>query len=152
MIDELCEQFGYSRKHAFKLLNARTGWGDDPSVCKGRPEYGPEVVEVLWRIWKMAEHPCCKRLVPMLELWLPHYEAEHGWFPAKVRKQLRTISPAQTDRLLAPHKAQYKHRGRSGNKPGSLLKHHTPIRTDNWDITKARLALGRHRGALRHEP
>ena len=25
MIDELCEQFGYSRKHAIKLLGARTG-------------------------------------------------------------------------------------------------------------------------------
>ena len=25
MIDELCEQFGYSRKHAIKLLNAKAG-------------------------------------------------------------------------------------------------------------------------------
>jgi hypothetical protein len=31
MIDELCEQFGYSRKHAFKLLHARAGWGGDPT-------------------------------------------------------------------------------------------------------------------------
>jgi len=77
-----------------------------------------------------------KRLVAMLELWLPHYEAEHGRLPARVRKQLRAISPAQVDRLLAPRKAQCKHRGRSGTKPGSLLKHHIPIRTDNWDITK----------------
>jgi len=46
MIDELCEQFGYSRKHAIKLLNARTGWGGDPGVSKGRPSlYGPEVVK-----------------------------------------------------------------------------------------------------------
>jgi hypothetical protein len=36
MIDELCEQFGYSRKHAIKLLNARAGWGGDPVVRKGR--------------------------------------------------------------------------------------------------------------------
>ena len=27
MIDELCDQLGYSRKHAIKLLNARAGWG-----------------------------------------------------------------------------------------------------------------------------
>ncbi len=76
MIDELCEQFGYSRKHAIKLLNARTGWGGDPTVGKGRPpEYGPEVAEVLWRIWKVAEQPCGKRLVAMLELWLWHTAA-----------------------------------------------------------------------------
>jgi hypothetical protein len=137
MIDELCEQFGYGRKHAIKLLNARTGWGGDPSVRKGRPpEYGVEVVEVLWRIWKVSEQPCGKRLVAMLELWLPHYEAEHGRLSPKVRKQLRAISAAQADRLLAPRKAQCKHRGRSGTKPGSLLKHHIPIRTDNWDITR----------------
>src|SRR5258706_15194060 len=72
LIDELCEQFGYSRKHAIKLLNARTGWGGDPAVHKGRPpRYGPEVVEGLWAIWKAAEQPCGKRLAAMLELWLP---------------------------------------------------------------------------------
>lgn len=137
MIDELCEQFGYSRKHAIKLLGASTGWGGDPGVRKGRPpEYGPEVVEVLWRIWRVAEQPCGKRLVAMLELWLPHYEAEHGKLSAKVRKQLLAISAAHVDRMLAPRKAQSKHRGRSGTKPGSLLKHHIPIRTDNWDVTK----------------
>jgi hypothetical protein len=137
LIDELCEQFGYSRKHAIKLLNARTGWGGDPAVRKGRPpEYGAEVEEVLWRIWKVSEQPCGKRLVAMLELWLPHYEAEHGRLPAIVRKQLGAISAAQTDRLLAPCKARYKHRGRSGTKPGSLLKHRIPIRIDNWYITK----------------
>jgi len=76
--DELCEQFGYTRKHAIKLLNAHTDWGGDPTVRKGRPpEYGPEVAEVLWRIWKVAEQPCGKRPVAMLELWLPHYEAKH---------------------------------------------------------------------------
>ncbi len=58
LIDELCEQFGYSRKHAIKRLNVRTGWGGDPAVRKGRPpEYGAEVEEVLWRIWKVSEHP-----------------------------------------------------------------------------------------------
>lgn len=137
LIDEVCEQFGYSRKHAIKLLNARAGWSGDPTVRKGRPpQYGPEVAEVLWRVWKAAEQPCGKRLVALIDLWLPHYEAEHGKLPAQVRRQVRHISAAQADRLLAPRKAQIQHRGRSGTKPGSLLKHHIPIRTDNWDITK----------------
>lgn len=137
MIDDLCEQFGYNRKHAIKLLGARTGWGGDPRVRKGRPpEYGSEVVEVLLSIWKVSEQPCGKRLVAMLELWLPHYEAEHGKLSLKMRQQLGAISAAQVDRLLAPRKAQCQHRGRSGTKPGSLLKHHIAIRTNNWDITR----------------
>jgi hypothetical protein len=37
MIQELCEQFGYSRKHAIKLLGAKAGWGGDPAVRRGRP-------------------------------------------------------------------------------------------------------------------
>lgn len=46
------------------------------------------------------------------------------------------LSPAQVDRLLAPHKARLRHRGLCGTKPGGLLKHRIPIRTDNWDITR----------------
>lgn len=138
MIDELCEQFGYSRKHAIKLLNARVGWGGDPTVSKGRPSlYGAAVVQVLLNIWKQAEKPCGKRLVPLLPLWLPYYEPEHGRLSPEVVEKVLSISPAQVDRLLAPHKTRLMHRGRCGTKPGGLLKHHIPIRTDNWDVTRA---------------
>lgn len=137
MIDEICEQFGYSRKHAIKLLGAKVGWGGDPATSKGRPAlYGPEVVEVLWHIWKAAEQPCGKRLVQLLPLWLPHYEAEHGKLRRELRQKVRLVSAAQVDRLLAPRKARAGSRGRCGTKPGGLLKTHIPIRTDNWDITK----------------
>ena len=76
LLDELCEQFGYSRKHAIKLLGAKAGWGGDPVRRKGRPaEYGTEVVQVLERLWKAAEQPCGKRLAALRRLWLPHYQA-----------------------------------------------------------------------------
>lgn len=137
LIDELCEQFGYSRKHAIKLLNAKAGWGGDPTVRKGRPPvYGEEVEQVLSRIWQASEQPCGKRLVELLPLWLPHYEREHGRLEVKLRNQVLKISAAQADRLLAPRKARLQHRGRSGTKPGGLLKNHIPIRTDNWDVTR----------------
>lgn len=137
MIQELCEQFGYSRKHAIKLLNARAGWGGDPGARKGRPPvYGAEVEQVLWRVWRAAEQPCGKRLVELLPLWLPHYEREHGRLESGTRGKVLRISAAQADRLLAPRKAGLRHRGRGGTKPGGLLKTHIPIRTDNWDITR----------------
>src|SRR6185295_14617283 len=99
MIEEVCEQFGYSRKHAIKLLGAKAGWGGDPAVRKGRPPiYGAEVVKVLWRIWKAAEQPCGKRLVELLSLWLPHYEREYGRLKAAVRGKVLQISAAQADR------------------------------------------------------
>jgi hypothetical protein len=137
MIDELCEQFGYSRKHAIKMLNAKSGWGGDPAVRKGRPpRYDERVVEVLWSIWRAAEQPTGVRLVALLPLWLPHYEREHGKLTKDTHKAVLGVSGSHADRLLAPRKARCGHRGRSATKPGSLLKHHIPIRTDNWDITQ----------------
>ena len=137
IIDELCEQFGYSRKHAIKLLNAKAGWGGDPALAKGRPAvYGPAEVEVLFKIWRAAEQPCGKRLVELLPLWLPYYEDEYGAMEVCTLQKLGQISAAQVDRLLAPHKARLRYRGRCGTKPGGLLKHHIPIRTDNWDVNR----------------
>ena len=137
MIEELVEQFGYSRKHVIKLLGAKAGWGGDPRVRKGRPtEYGAAVGEVLWRIWQAAEQPCGKRLAEMRLLWLPHYEARHGRLTQTVRRKVLAISAAQIDRLLAPRKLRGGARGRCGTKPGGLLKTQIPIRTDNWDISR----------------
>jgi len=136
MIDELCEQFGYSRKHAIKLLNAKAGWGGVVGAKRGRPPvYDSRVEEVLLRIWQTAEQPCGKRLVRLLPLWLPHYEEEFGRLDKALRKLVLRVSAAQVDRILARRKAAGR-RGRCGTKPGGLLKHHIPIRTSNWDITR----------------
>ncbi|MEY2599552.1 MAG: hypothetical protein RLZZ142_1811 [Verrucomicrobiota bacterium] len=137
LVDELFEQWGYGRKHAIKLLGAKTGWGGDPGVRKGRPpRYESEVEGVLWRIWKVAEQPCGKRLKALLPQWLPHYESEYGELQRDLRSRVLSISAAQIDRLLSARKARVGHRGRCGTKPGGLLKTHIPIRTDNWDITR----------------
>ncbi len=136
LIDDACEQFGYSRKHAIKLLGAKSGWGGNPEVRKGRPPvYDEEDLAVLLKIWKAAEQPCGKRLVALLPQWLPYYEQENGKLPKQRLIRLGKISAAQVDRLLAPYKVGL-HRGRCGTKPGGLLKNQIPIRTDNWDITQ----------------
>ena len=48
-------------------------------------------------------------------------------------KALKKISHATIDRLLNPVRIHYKKRGRSTTKPGSLLRKHIPIRTNQWD-------------------
>lgn len=137
LIDEVCEQWDYSRKHAIKLLGAKAGWGGDPALRKGRPpSYGEEVLEVLWRVWKAAEQPCGKRMKALLPTWLPHYEAGYGRLDKPLRQKVLAISAAQIDRLLAARKVRVGHRGRCGTKPGGILKTQIPIRTDNWDITR----------------
>jgi hypothetical protein len=52
----------------------------------------------------------------------------------ELRTKLLSISAATIDRLLAPDRARLSLSGRPGNKPGTLLKHQTPVRTfSDWD-------------------
>ncbi|MEM8952806.1 MAG: hypothetical protein AAGD22_01520 [Verrucomicrobiota bacterium] len=53
----------------------------------------------------------------------------------KVRQEIKAISAAQIDRLLAPRKARAGGKGRCGTKPGTLIETQIPIRTDHWDVT-----------------
>jgi len=133
MLDELCQDYGYERKYAIKLL------GDALPVASGRPKPGPlpqysAIEPIVAAIWLAAEQPCGKRLAPALARWLPHYEKRHGKLGAKQRKQLREVSAATLDRMLEPARTKLRPRGRNGTKPGSLLKTQIPIRTGVWDI------------------
>jgi len=135
MLDELCEDYGYERKYAIKLLR------DTVPAPSGRKHPGPEpryalIEPVVRTIWLAAEQPCGKRLASALPLWLRHYERHHDQLTARQRERLREISPATLDRLLASAQAEHPLRGRCGTKPGSLLKTEIPIRTGTWDVTQ----------------
>lgn len=135
MLDELCEDYGYERKYAIKLL------GDALPGPSGRLHPGPvsqyEGIEPIVRvIWLAAEQPCGKRLAPALPLWLPHYQRLHGKVTARQRELLVEISPATLDRMLAGARSAHPLRGRCGTKPGGLLKTQIPIRTGTWDVTR----------------
>jgi hypothetical protein len=135
MLDELCEDYKYERKYAIKLL------GGGLPAATGRAHPGPErqyelVEPVVRQIWLTAEQPCGKRLVPVLRQWLPFYEERYGQLSARQRTLIRQVSPATVDRLLAPARAEHSGRGRSGTKPGSLLRSEIPIRTGTWDLNR----------------
>jgi hypothetical protein len=135
MLNELCEDHGYERKYAIKLVN-----GSLP-VPSGRRHPGPvpqyEIIEPIVRqLWLAAEQPCGKRLVPILRQWLPFYERRFGEVSSRQRKLLGKVSAATLDRLLGGARAEYPGWGRCGTKPGSLLKTEIPIRTGTWDLTR----------------
>lgn len=135
MLDELCEDYGYERKYAIKLL------GDALPVGSGHKPPGPErqygtIEPIVRQIWLSAEQPCGKRLVPILHQWLPFYERRFGRISPPQRRLVRQVSAATLDRLLAAARAQHPGRGRCGTKPGSLLKIEIPIRTGTWDLSR----------------
>ena len=101
-----------------------------------RRRYDGEVLEPLKAIWLAAEQLCSKRLKAALPLWLPFYEQERGPLAAPVRKKLLQMSAASIDRLLKKERARYRGKGLCGTRPGGLLKHQIPIRTDNDDVDR----------------
>jgi hypothetical protein len=52
-----------------------------------------------------------------------------------MEKQLLGISARQIDRRLKARKSERKRRIYGRTKPGALLKHHIPVKTDSWDVS-----------------
>jgi hypothetical protein len=83
-------------------------------------------------IWKAAGYPWSVRLKALIPLWLPWVRKRFSMGPL-VESQLLRISARQIDRRLREHKKKAGRRLYGGTKPGSLLKHQVPIRTERWD-------------------
>ena len=136
ILNELCINLGFNRKYAirrlrtFKILR-RKKTKNRPGP---KPKYQqPEFLAVLREIWIAAHLPCSKLLKVILPIWLPSYQQLHGALALEIIKKLIKISPATIDRVLKPIKHLYRGKGRCATKPGLLLKHHIPIKTNQWD-------------------
>ncbi len=133
ILNEFCLVCGYTRKHAIKKLSKKT-----KKINKSKNKPGPKIVYdqniiiPLSKLWLDTGQICSKRLVAAIPLWLPFYDN----IESDIKLKLLSIKPATIDRKLKPTKAKFKTKGLCGTKPGTLLKQHIPIRTDNYDITK----------------
>jgi hypothetical protein len=91
------------------------------------------VVGALRRIWEAAGYPWSVRLRALLPTWLPW--ARRRWkISSDVAERLRTMSPRQMDRCLQPFKNELRKRQYGRTRPGTLLKHQIPLKTDRWDV------------------
>jgi len=135
MLDELCALTGWTRRHARRAI-ARTAGGHAAPARRPRERtYGEEVAEPLRMIWATLNGPTGKRLAPFMREIVEVLERTGELsLTDECRAKLQRISAATIDRMLAPERARLEVRGRSGTKPGSLLKHQIPIRTfADWD-------------------
>ena len=101
--------------------------------------YDYDVFLALRKIWTIFDFICSKRLKPFMAEAIKKLtkHKEIDLIPS-VRQKLLKISASTIDRLLKPEKDRYRlGKGRSGTKPGSLLKKAIPIRTfADWDEKK----------------
>jgi len=93
-------------------------------------------LDSLQQFWALSDGLCGKRLTAFIREVLPLLEHQGTLTitDPTVREQLMHVSAATVDRLLVKTKRQAQLRGRSLTRPGSLLKHHIPIRTfTDWN-------------------
>ncbi len=134
ILSEFCANTGYHRKYAIRLLN-----GPRPEKRRIRRErrrgvsYHSETLAVLTAVWEAAGCPWSVRLKALLPQWMPWIRKRFRLQPG-IEKQLLKISPRQMDRRLKAQKTQRRRRLYGRTKPGYLLKHHIPVKTDRWDV------------------
>ena len=151
ILDELVALTGYNRWYVVGLLRwdgkvIRVGRrvrlaGD---LCKKVKRtrhrlYGEAELGSLKQIWAIMDYICGKRLAAILPEVIPILEKHREIvLDAITRKKLLSISASSIDRLLAAERRKWMLRGRSGTKPGTLLKHQIPIRTfADWNEKQA---------------
>src|SRR5712692_1367873 len=136
ILDELCEVCSYHRKHAIRKLNRPLPKTKQKHRHQPRgTTYNAKVVGVLKAVWEAASYPWSVRLKALLPLWLVWIRLRYA-LTLEQERQLLGISARQIDRRLQPHKLELKRRLYGRTKPGTLLKHQVPIRTDHWDVTE----------------
>ncbi len=132
LLDEAMAVTGRHRKSLIRAWRRELRPG---GTRGGRPtQYGAPVVRALVAVWTAAGYPRSVRMRALLPTWLPWTRRRLALAPA-TEAGLRAIS-GQIDRVLAPHKRTIQRRQHGRTKPGTLLKHHIPLRTDRWTVTE----------------
>jgi hypothetical protein len=152
ILDEYVKTTGYHRKHAIRVLGRKQSRASGPVRRARKRTYGAEEAQALLTLSELFDGICAKLLRAAMDAELSGlYDADRLQVSPHCYEKLQRISPATIDRLLRQHRSRGG-KSRGFTKPGTLLKHHIPIRT--WaDWTEDRpgfceLDLVDHSGGL----
>ena len=139
ILNEVCANLGFNRKYAVRWLrNWKPSRRRKPKNKPGpKPQYQhPDFLKALKEIWIGTNLICSKRLKAAIPDWIGHYQQAYGFLQPEILKKLLRISPSTMDQVLKPIRHLYRGKGRCTTKPGLLLKHHIPIKTNQWDESR----------------
>lgn len=134
MLEEFCKVCGYNRKYAIWLLNRPLKPRAERRPASRSATYSKASISMLAKVWEASGYLCSQRLKAAMPQWLPWIKKHFG-INDELAKELLAISARQMDRRLFAHKRTVKRRLYGTTRPGSLLKHMIPIKTEHWDVT-----------------
>lgn len=135
ILTQVSELTGYSRKHLMEILVKVPG---KRKIKRVRFSRYLKVLDKLKKLWAISKYSTGVRFVPVIPIYLDALE-RFGELRVTVeeRRLLLAISPSTVNRLLKTERRKLTLKGRSGTKPGSLLKNQIPIHTwRDWDNSK----------------
>jgi hypothetical protein len=91
------------------------------------------MISILKVIGAAADYPWSVRWKALLPEWMPWIRRRYR-LSAEIERQLLQISPRNIDYRLQGEKRKRRRRLYGRTKPGTLLKHHIPLKTDHWDV------------------
>lgn len=136
ILDEFCKTYRCHRKHALRLLNSPPPEDERPPRSPRGSAYDKgRIPAILEDVWKASGYLCGSRLAAALPTWLP--AVRNRYRTTKQEEQLLlAMSPATIDRKFKAKKNNIRKSIYGTTRPGALLKHHIPIKTDCWDVKK----------------
>ena len=90
-------------------------------------------MSVLKAVWEAADYPWSVRLKALLAEWMPWIRRRFR-LKAEKEQQLLRISARSIDYRLRGENRKVRRRLYGRTKPGTLLKHQIPLKTDHWDV------------------
>jgi len=134
ILDEFCAVCEYSRKYAIAVLAGKI----DPCVKRPRGRkvvYSAGVVFHVVRLWKEMGFPGSTKFRAALGEWLDYDYHPLMQEDVGLRAKVQSISRAQIDRILRPHRIGPQF-GISSTHPGPRkIKYQIPIQPKDWNIT-----------------
>lgn len=135
ILSEVIKLTGYYKTYAVELLRDPVRPKQHKAIKRSRPSSYLPVFKELKKLWAISNFACGKILVPSLPGFLEQLiKFKELKITANQKKLLLKISPATVDRLLKTERKRLQIKGKSGTKPGPLLKHQIPVRVFTpWD-------------------
>jgi hypothetical protein len=133
LLDEFTAVTGFHRKYAIALLGKPVLPRKERAAKASR--FTATARAALVAIWRAADYPWSVRLAAIIPLWMPWARATLA-LDEETCTLLTQMSPRSMDRCLHPHRVTLKRRLYGRTKPGTLLKHQVPIRSERWDTSE----------------